>query len=79
MAHINELLWPKRNANLQPIFAMGFDSLQLIKTLPEMHNRTYLRYTGQTGTLMLNSDNILIRSLIWGTYRNNKVSEVVVE
>ncbi len=79
LAQLNKLLWPKRNYNLQPIFAMGYDSLQLLNTLPQMQNRTYLRFSGQTGTLVLNEDNILIRSLTWGRYQNNKVSEVVME
>lgn len=79
LAHTNTLLWPKRNDKLQPVFAMGYDSLNLLDNLPNMKERTYLRYFGQTGTLMLNNKNILTRSLTWGRYQRDKVSEIVLE
>ena len=74
----SKALWPERSDSLQRIFAMGFDSLALIQKMTLMKQRTYIRHFGQTGSLMLNSDNILTRSLIWGRYYKTKVTEVAL-
>ena len=74
----SKALWPERSDSLQRIFAMGFDSLALVQKMTLMRQRTYIRHFGQTGSLMLNSDNILTRSLIWGRYYKTKVTEVAL-
>lgn len=72
-------LWPQRSDSLQSIFALGFDSLTLITKLPLMQQAPYIHHFGQTGVLKYNNNNILTRSLLWGTYRRNKVQAIVME
>jgi len=79
LAALSRTLWPSRSDSLQRIFAMGFDSLNLVDKLPAMKQRPYVRHYGQTGILKLNGDNTLIRSLIWGVYQKDKVSEIAMD
>lgn len=72
-------IWPNRSDSLQTIFAMGYDSLALVEKISVMQSKTYIRHYGQTGTLQLDSQNILRRSLIWGRYSRNKVQEIVMD
>ena len=71
-------IWPKRTDSLSSIFAMGFDSYNLLGKVSLMKQAPYIRHFGQTGVLRLNSENILNRSLIWGQYRNDKVMQVAI-
>ncbi len=71
-------LFPNRSDSLQGIFAMGYDSLNLVDKIPYMQERSYIRHYGQTGILKLNSNNVLTRSLIWGRYQRNRVQEIAV-
>ena len=78
LAKVARKLWPQRSDSLERIFAMGYDSLSLMNKLADMQAKPYLRHYGQTGTLQL-TNNILTRSLLWGKYSKNKVSEIVME
>jgi len=79
LASLSRTLWPSRSDSLQRIFAMGFDSLNLVDKLPAMKQRPYVRHYGQTGILKLDRNNTLIRSLIWGVYQKDKVSEIAMD
>jgi outer membrane PBP1 activator LpoA protein len=79
LAALSKSLWPSRSDSLQRIFAMGFDSLFLVDNIKKMKQRPYVRYYGQTGTLKLNSNNTLSRSLLWGIYEKDKVAETTME
>jgi len=79
LAALSKSLWPSRSDSLQRIFAMGFDSLFLVDNIQKMKQRPYVRYYGQTGTLKLNSNNTLSRSLLWGVYQKDKVAETAME
>jgi outer membrane PBP1 activator LpoA protein len=79
LSELSDSLWPKRSDSLSRIFAMGFDSYQLLNKLPLMKKAPYIRHFGQTGELTLNDENILTRSLIWGQYKNNKVTQIGIE
>ncbi|MGL1957801.1 MAG: penicillin-binding protein activator [Colwellia sp.] len=79
LAKLNHQLWPKRSDSLSSIFAMGYDSYHLINKIPLMQQASYIHHAGQTGTLKLNEDNILTRSLIWGRYQNDKVINIVMD
>lgn len=79
LANLSKKIWPKRSDSLQSIFAMGYDSFQLINILPKMQKHQYIRHYGQTGTLKLNQNNIITRSLLWGRYSAKGVSEIVLE
>ncbi len=78
LAKLSSQLWPSRNDSLSRIFAMGFDSYNLINKLNLMQQAPYIHHFGQTGVLQLN-DNILTRSLIWGRYHNKGVSQVIID
>ena len=58
---------------------MGFDSYHLLSKLSLMKKAPYIRHFGQTGVLILNKDNIITRSLIWGQYKNDKVIQIVMD
>jgi len=80
--NLNQLsnsLWPKRSDSLSRIFAMGFDGYHLLSKIPLMKQAPYIRHFGQTGTLILNNNNILTRSLIWGQYKKDKVTSIVMD
>jgi outer membrane PBP1 activator LpoA protein len=79
LALISHKLWPERSDSLQRIFAMGFDSINLVKKIPTMKNAPYVRHFGQTGVLKLDARNILTRSLLWGKYDQGEVQEIVME
>ena len=79
LAILSQQLWPKRSDGLSRLFAMGYDSYQLINKIPLMQQAPYLQHWGQTGVLKLGSNNILTRSLLWGTYQRNKVVSIAME
>lgn len=79
LATLSQQLWPKRSDGLSRLFAMGYDSYQLINKIPLMQQAPYLQHWGQTGILKLGDNNILTRSLLWGVYKNKKVVSIVME
>ena len=79
LSQLSDTLWPKRSDSLSRIFAMGFDSYQLLTKIPLMKQAPYIRHFGQTGELTLNNENIITRSLIWGQYKNNTVTQIGME
>ncbi len=76
LAQLSHKLWPKRTDSLSRIFAMGYDSYNLLNKVSLMEQAPYIRHYGQTGVLKLNKGNILTRSLIWGRYHNDKVMQI---
>ena len=79
LATTSQALWPKRSDGLSRLFAMGYDSYQLINKIPLMQQAPYLQHWGQTGILKLDDNNVLTRSLLWGVYKNNKVVTIAME
>ena len=79
LAALSQQLWPKRSDGLSRLFAMGYDSYQLINKIPLMQQAPYLQYWGQTGVLKLNENSVLTRSLLWGVYNKNKVVSIAME
>ncbi len=79
LAALNHELWPKRSDGQSRLFAMGYDSYQLVNKIPLMQQAPYIQHWGKTGVLKLNPDNVLTRSLLWGTYKNNKVVSIAME
>lgn len=79
LATLSQQLWPKRSDGLSRLFAMGYDSYQLISKIPLMLQAPYLQHWGQTGILKLNKNSIVTRSLLWGTYKKNKVVAIAME
>ena len=79
LAKLSHKLWPKRTDSLSRIFAMGYDSYNLLNKVAVMQQAPYIRHFGQTGVLKLNNNNILTRSLIWGRYQDNKVIQIALD
>jgi outer membrane PBP1 activator LpoA protein len=79
LASLSHKLWPKRTDSLSRIFAMGYDSFNLLNKITLMQQARYMRHFGQTGVLKLNSNNVLTRSLIWGRYQNDQVTQIVMD
>ncbi len=79
LAILSQQLWPKRSDGLSRLFAMGYDSYQLINKIPLMQQAPYLQHWGQTGVLKLNENRVLTRSLLWGVYKKNKVVSIAME
>ena len=79
LQQLSHKLWPERSDSLQRIFAMGFDSYNLVKKIPAMKAEPYIRHFGQTGVLKLDAQNILTRSLLWGKYDQGEVQEIVMD
>lgn len=79
LIQLSEQLWPKRTDSLSRIFAMGYDSYQLLSKIELMKESPYVRHFGQTGILKLNGNNLITRSLLWGQYKNDKVMQVVMD
>lgn len=73
---LSNKLWPNRSDGLQRIFAMGYDSFNILTKLDKMQRFKYVRHFGQTGVLQLTNNNILSRSLLWGKYSNDKAEEI---
>ena len=79
LAQLSHQIWPKRTDSLSRIFAMGYDSYNLLNKVTLMQQAPYIRHFGQTGVLKLNSSNVLTRSLIWGRYQNDMVTQIVMD
>lgn len=79
LATLSHTIWPKRTDSLSRIFAMGYDSYNLLNKITLMKQAPYIRHFGQTGVLKLNTDNVLTRSLIWGRYQNDQVTQIVMD
>lgn len=76
---LSKSLFPERSDSLQRIFAMGFDALNLVNKIEKMAVRPYIKHFGQTGILTLNNKQILTRSLIWGRYKKESVTEIAMD
>jgi len=79
LAALSQQLWPKRTDGLSRLFAMGYDSYQLISKISLMQQASYIQHWGQTGILKLDDNSILTRSFLWGTYKKNKVVSIAME
>lgn len=79
LAALHQQLWPTRSDGLLRLFAMGYDSFNLIDNIDLMQQAPYVQHWGQTGVLKLGTLNTLTRSLLWGTYKNNGIETVVFE
>jgi len=79
VANAARTLWPSRSDSLSRIFAMGYDSYQLIFKLQHMKTHPVLRHVGQTGIIMRKDNGLLTRSLLWGKYYTDRVENIEME
>ncbi|MDX2319507.1 MAG: penicillin-binding protein activator [Moritella sp.] len=66
-------LWPNMSKIQQNLFAMGYDSFQLIPNVLQLRNFPNLRLAGQTGILYINDEGIIEREFSWAKYRSGKI------
>ncbi|GHG04694.1 penicillin-binding protein activator [Thalassotalea marina] len=76
---LNAQIWPQRGDSLERIFAMGYDSVSLIRKFDMFKQYPYIRHYGQTGILKLDNNGVLTRSLLWGSYQRDKVEEIAMD
>lgn len=76
-----QALWPGARAGLAAFYALGVDAFRLYPRLEQMKQLDDERIYGSTGILSLNTNNILIRRLLWAQFANGEVitSPQVVE
>lgn len=61
-------LWPSWGNTQKRLYAMGYDSLQLVNKLAQMRAFPGYQFNGRTGQLSVDSDGVLNRQLKWGKY-----------
>nr|WP_194709943.1 penicillin-binding protein activator [Pseudoalteromonas sp. S16_S37] len=66
-------LWPEQADIEQRLFAMAYDSLNLIPQIKQLARIPGKEFSGLTGQISIKRDNILTRTLSWAQYKQNKV------
>lgn len=61
--------WPEQERYTR-FFALGVDAYNVIPFLGRLQNRTYERFSGQTGNLSLDPFNRIHRELLWARFEN---------
>lgn len=74
-----ETLWPQRNHTLRRLFALGFDSFELLPRLPMMVKLPQLRMQGLTGHLRLDEAGRVVRVLPMGHIDEQRVTLVAMD
>ena len=75
----SEALWPNQQDSLKRLFAMGYDSWQMIPHLRHMAILPELRVKGMTGELALDENQTIHRTLSWGKIQQEKVIKLAME
>ena len=63
LANLTRELWPQRPTSLQRLFAFGVDAYNILPRLGQMVWLPQLEYQGLTGTLKINSQREVVRTL----------------
>jgi outer membrane PBP1 activator LpoA protein len=71
-----EQAWGKQPLPILRLFALGFDSYQLIEQLMQLQNNDNYTYQGLVGQLSLDSSNTIQAKLSWAKYQQGKRVEV---
>ena len=71
-------LWPQRSSSLERIYAMGIDSFQLLDKLRAMQLIPMIKHQGEIGTLQMDEQGIISRSVDWGKYRSSRVQPIAI-
>ncbi|WP_068544897.1 penicillin-binding protein activator [Thalassotalea crassostreae] len=78
LAEQSKQLWPQRSSSLERIYAMGIDSFQLLEKLRAMQLIPMIKHQGEIGTLQMDEQGIISRSVDWGKYRSSRVQPIVI-
>ena len=68
-----DTLFPGQNSVLRRLFALGYDSWQVLPQLRHMRIMPYLTFSGMTGELSIDTGANLQRKLPWGKVTNSEV------
>ncbi|TLU66709.1 penicillin-binding protein activator [Thalassotalea litorea] len=79
LAEQAQQLWPTTTSVMQRLYAMGIDSMNLVDKVQLMAQNPAQRHNGETGTLQMDSDRIISRSLSWGKYGFRQVTTTSME
>ncbi|MFT6986731.1 MAG: outer membrane PBP1 activator LpoA protein [Psychromonas sp.] len=71
-----EQAWGKQSLATLRLFALGFDSYQLIEQLMQLQNAEGYTYKGLVGQLSLDQTNTVQAKLSWAKYQQGKLIEV---
>ncbi|PKF63419.1 LppC family lipoprotein [Psychromonas sp. psych-6C06] len=71
-----ENAWKRQSFSTLRLFALGFDSYQLIEQLVYLQNNQDAIYKGLIGDISLSSDNSIEAKLSWAKYQNGVLFEV---
>ncbi|BBN80326.1 penicillin-binding protein activator LpoA [Pseudoalteromonas sp. A25] len=66
-------LWPEQADIEQRLFAMAYDSVNLITQIKQLARVPGKEFSGLTGQLSIKRDNTLARTLSWAQYRKKKI------
>ena len=69
-------VWPKQTFNTQRLFALGFDSYQLVEHLVKLQIEDAYFFQGLVGELSLDMSNTIQPKLNWAKYYQGKLIEV---
>ncbi|MGS0691717.1 penicillin-binding protein activator [Shewanella sp. 30m-9] len=69
---VNEL-WPNWSNSRKRLFIMGYDALDLVGKLAQMHALPGYQFTGRSGLLSVQPDGTLNRQLSWGRYQRGNL------
>lgn len=79
IAQETDTLWPQRSDTLRRLFALGFDSYNLIPKLQALRTLPKLSVDGLTGKLNIQRDGSIRRTLPYGFINNDKVSLIAMD
>jgi outer membrane PBP1 activator LpoA protein len=62
-------LWPTWGNAQKRLYVMGYDALQLVNRLAQMHAFPGYQYNGRSGQLTVSPDGVIDRQLSWAKYQ----------
>ncbi|QIR15825.1 penicillin-binding protein activator [Shewanella aestuarii] len=69
-----ETLWSNWNNSQKRLYAMGFDALDLVNRLAQMHAFPGYQYNGRSGALSVQPNGVIERKLTWGKYQQGRLT-----
>lgn len=69
-------LWPTANDTENRLYAMGYDSYNLIPKLNQMRGASNVSTEGLTGILSVNANGEVERQLIWSQYQDGQLTPI---
>ncbi|MEG3753284.1 penicillin-binding protein activator [Psychromonas arctica] len=71
-----QAIWPKQRLSTLRLFALGYDSYNLIEQLKPLQVIEGYKFPGLVGEITLDADNTVESKLSWATYENGTLVEV---